>query len=137
MTPRYPQKRRLRTLIVRWLLGCVAAGALIGSGIAYAGHAHADTASPVACHTDNWGLLGSQRRTLCDSAIRPDGSWMRGRVIWTPAHQVPLTCFSSGGNYISSTNCSGGYFAPESVQDNETYPVRPNTVLPDEPGHIS
>ncbi|WP_449560740.1 CDGP domain-containing protein [Mycolicibacterium mageritense] len=56
------------------------------------------------CESVPWGFLGSQVRTLCDGPMMADGSWMRARVIWVPAHQVPFTC--SYSRYSSS--CSGG-----------------------------
>jgi hypothetical protein len=92
--------------------------------------AHADAAG-AGCQTVLWGFLGSERRTLCDGPIRPDGSWTRERAVWTPAHYVPVTC--SGYYYIS---CSGGYAVSQSIDSDETYPVTPDTVLPDEPGHL-
>jgi hypothetical protein len=84
------------------------------------------------CESVPWGFLGGQTRTLCDGPMLADGSWMRARVVWVPAHQVPFTC--TYGSYSSS--CSGGYFVDESVVSVEKYPVRPETVLPDEPGYL-
>jgi hypothetical protein len=53
-----------------------------------------------------------------------------------PAHfEVPF-CLSGGSSRYSGTNCSGGYFINQRLVSNETYPVRPDTVLPDEPGHL-
>ena len=98
-------------------------------GFGCAGQAKAD---PVNCQTDLWGFFASQRRTICDTPIRADGSWTRDRVVWTPAHQVPFTC--SYGDYYSS--CSGGYFVEQSIDDTDEYPVTLDTVLPDEPGHL-
>ena len=84
------------------------------------------------CESLPWGFLGSQVRTLCDGPMLADGSWFRARVIWVPAHQVPFTC-----NYSRySSSCTGGYFVDESVVSAEKYPVRPETVLPDEPGYL-
>lgn len=94
------------------------------------GTAHAD-APATGCETVVWGFLASQRRTLCDGPIMPDGHWQRARVIWTPAHQVPLTCY---GQYV--VTCTGGYFVATSINKTEEYPVRPDNVLPDEPGHL-
>lgn len=90
------------------------------------------SAAPPGCDSVPWGFLGSQVRTLCDGPMLADGSWMRARVIWVPAHQVPFTC--TYGTFSSS--CSGGYFVDESVVSAEKYPVRPETVLPDEPGYL-
>ncbi|QBP29758.1 hypothetical protein SEA_TYPHA_103 [Mycobacterium phage Typha] len=80
------------------------------------------------CRTDLWGFLASQRRLICDGPIQPDGSWKRVRVIYTPAHRVPVSC----GRY----SCWGGYWVDQSIWSQESYPVRPETVLPDEPPHI-
>lgn len=107
-------------------------GALVAAGIAYAGEASAD---PAGCTTDLWGFLGSQRRTICDGPILPDGSWSRGRLFWIPAHQVPLRTSCSGTYYVSCTS-TGGYFQPYTEIGLETYWVTPDTVLPDEPGHL-
>ena len=84
------------------------------------------------CESVPWGFLGSQVRTLCDGPMLADGSWTRARVIWVRAHQVPFTC--SYSTYSSS--CSGGYFVDESVVSADKYPVRPDTVLPDQPGYL-
>lgn len=129
-------RRTMRRSTARRLLTCVAVGAVLGAaGIeACAPPAHADTI--VGCKTDLWGFLASQRRELCDGPIHADGSWLRRRVIFVPAHQVPLSCFTSGGPYFASTNCSGGYYQPYSEVDRETYAVTPATVLGDEPGHL-
>lgn len=125
----------MRPRVLRRRVAVAAAGiVLAGTGIGWgAGLAKAD---PPNCDTVLWGFLGSQRRTVCDGPLRADGSWQRARVIWTPAHEVPLSCFTSGGTYFSSTSCSGGYFVNETVNDTDKYPVTPDTVLPDEPGHL-
>jgi hypothetical protein len=93
--------------------------------------AKADPGAP-DCETIPWGFLGSQARTICDGPVLNDGSWQRARVIWVPAHQVPLICTHSS----YSSYCSGGYFVDAKVVDTDRYPVNPNTVLPDEPGHL-
>ena len=64
--------------------------------------------------------------------MQPDGSWTRFRMVWVPAHFVPVTC--SSGTYYSS--CSGGYQVGDSINAKETYPVQADTVLPDEPGWL-
>jgi hypothetical protein len=100
----------------------------------FAGGAHADS----TCQTEPFGFLGSQRRTLCDGPITSDGSWSRERTIWLPAQYSTPSCISSGrGGYSSRASCLGGYLIPERMISNETYPVRPDTVLPDEPGHLN
>src|SRR6185437_8707237 len=42
----------------------------------------------------------------------------------------------SGRSYSSYSSCTSGYMVNERLISNETYPVRPETVLPDEPGHL-
>jgi hypothetical protein len=127
-----------------------AAGALLATsisatavGLAATTHANTDAlvpdfASPTQagaiCKTEPWGFLGSQRRTLCDGPISSDGSWRRERTIWVPAHRTSSYC--SGSWRDSYSYCSGGYFVDQHMVSNETYPVRPDTVLPDEPGHL-
>lgn len=98
-------------------------------------HAEPDPDLGPNCDTVPWGFLGSQRRTVCDGPLRPDGSWERKRSIWTPAHQVPSTTDCYGSSYISCTTY-GGYFVDMKINDQDTYPVTPDTVLPDEPGHL-
>lgn len=120
---------------VRRLLALVAAGfVLAATGALWAGEARADTLS--GCETVPWGFLGSSQRSVCDGALRADGSWLRAREFWTPAHNVPLTTYCSGGIYYSSCSTSGGYFQPRTSKGVETYVVTPDTVLPDEPGHL-
>lgn len=88
-------------------------------------------ALPANCQQVLWGFLGSQTRSICDGPIRADGSWMRSRVVFTPAHYVPITC--SGYSYIS---CYGGYYQNYVETDNELYRVDPSNVLGDEPPHL-
>lgn len=117
---------------VRGALAAAAVGAAIAASIGHAPTAHADD----NCQVDLWGFLFSQRRTICDGPVFADGSWNRLRIVWIPAHQVPLSCSTYGGSYSSHTTCSGGYFQPYTELDNEIYPVTPETVLQDEPGHL-
>lgn len=97
-----------------------------------AGTPHADGDVEPGCESIRWGFLGSQTRTICDGPMMADGSWIRYRMIWIPAHQVPFR--TSCGTYSCTT--SGGYWADEQVFSKEKYPVRPETVLPDEPGWL-
>ena len=127
----------------RSMAGALLATAITATGVGLAATSQADTpdfATPAradaACKTEPWGFLGSQRRTLCDGPISKDGSWSRERTIWVPAHQTMYSCLNSPGRSYSSTNCSGGYWVDQRLVSNETYPVRPDTVLPDEPGHL-
>lgn len=115
----------MRRLLALSTFGAVLAGASLGTGIARA---------DANCETIHWPALFNwgQVRTICDNPIAADGSWVRGRMIWTPAHQVPFTC--SGGYYYSS--CSGGYFVGDTIAEETAYPVTADTVLPNEPGYL-
>lgn len=111
----------------RIVVGTLSAAVLAATGLGWATVAKADP----GCQTALWGFLGSQRRAICDGPLRPDGSWLRARVIFTPAHNIPVFC--SGSYFIS---CSGGGWVDTTITDQESYPVTPDTVLPDEPGHL-
>jgi hypothetical protein len=130
----------------RGMAGALLATAITATAVGFAAASHADDAPPAPnvggpahagsiCKTEPWGFVGSQRRTLCDGPISSDGSWTRERTIWTPAHRTMSTCSST--SYSSYTSCYGGYWVDQTLVSNETYPVRPDTVLPDEPGHLS
>jgi hypothetical protein len=130
----------------RSLAGALLASAITATAIGLAATSHADFGDPppdfgssarpeAHCKTEPFGFLGSQRRTLCDGPISRDGSWSRERTIWVPAHRVPETC-TSGGAHDSFSFCYGGNWVDQRLVSNETYPVRPETVLPDEPGHV-
>lgn len=86
----------------------------------------------IGCEQIRWGFLGSQRRTICDGPRQADGSWLRARVVWTPAHYVPIS--SSCSRYSCSS--WGGYYVDDTLQAKETYIVTDATVLPDEPGWL-
>jgi hypothetical protein len=132
----------------RSMAGALLAMAFAATGIGFAATSYADDGAPTPnlagsthadaiCKTEPFGFLGSQRRTLCDRPISSGGSWSRERTIWIPAHRTSLSCSTSGAGWHSSySSCSGGHFVPERLISNETYPVRPDTVLPDEPGHL-
>lgn len=121
--------------MLRRILAAIGVGAFVGAGIVSMPAARADDV--VGCQTDGWGFLGlTQKRELCDGPIHPDGSWLRRRVVYTPAHQVPLRTNCYGYSYISCTT-TGGYYQPYSESDHETYPVTADTVLADEPGHLN
>lgn len=103
--------------------------AVLAAGLVAAAPAQA---IPPNCQSQYWlygGLFGrGTQRVLCDGPIQPDGSWLRARAFYASPGVV--------------TNC-GTYscysrFLPELNFDNtgETYVVTPDTVLPDEPGHI-
>lgn len=91
---------------------------------------------PPNCQQVPWGFLGSQRRAICDGPIRPDGSWMRRRVEGVPAHYQNASSSCSGGAYYSNCTYYPGGWVAEYDTDDETYVVTPDTVLPDEPGHL-
>lgn len=136
-------------LLRRNVAGALLATAFASTGIGLAATAYADDGAPAPstdaaaaapapganCKTDLWGPLGSWRRTLCDGPISHDGSWSRDRTIWVPAHRQLPICISSGGRYHSST-CYGGDWIDQHEVSRETCPVRPETVLSDEPGHL-
>ncbi|OQZ89348.1 hypothetical protein BST11_17970 [Mycobacterium alsense] len=99
-------------------------------------HAATANAEPPNCQISPWGFLGSQRREICDGPIQPDGSWMRHRVIGIPAHyENPSSSCFGGDGYSNCTFYPGGWVSDQ-IADDETYPVNPGTVLPDEPGHL-
>lgn len=97
--------------------------------------AHADPGVPANCQLIPWGFFGSKQRAICDGAVASDGSWVRRRVVATPEHYVPMTTSCYGSSYVSCTTY-GGYVVPFTVNDDETYTVTADTVLPDEPGHL-
>lgn len=84
------------------------------------------------CESVPWGFLGSQTRSICDGPMMADGSWMRYRMVWVPAHQVPVR--TSCSSYSCTT--SGGYWQNEQVFEKVKYPVRPETVVAGEPGWL-
>ena len=100
---------------------------ILGAALAFSIPPKAKADDGIGCQTVLWGFLGSQRRTICDGPIQADGSWMRVRAIWWPERWVPVSC--------SRYSCWGGYWIEEGG-NREVYPVRPETVLPDEPGHL-
>ena len=97
------------------------------------------SASPVPDHSNcdvvPWGFLGSQRRVLCDGPMQENG-WVRRRLEFVPEHYAPATtnCYSSTFNSYCYSY-PGGWIDTK-ITDDETYWVSPDTVLPDEPGHL-
>lgn len=85
------------------------------------------------CQDDRWGFLGTQTRSICDGPLQADGSWVRFRMVWVPAHQVPISTYCSS----YSCNTSGGYWQDEQVFEKVKYPVTPDTVVAGEPGWLS
>lgn len=121
-----------------------AAATLIPTGASAVGHADpGPTPGPaIGCETINWGAFGMQRRKICDGPQQPDGTWQRTRTIYSPALHLGSPCLHSstypdGDDTMvnSLTDCSPHDY-PESVSNQESYPVAPNTVLPDEPGWL-
>jgi len=108
----------------------IAGAASVAVAISCAPIANADVQP--GCESVPWGFLGSQTRSICDGPILADGSWVRYRMVWVPAHQVPVSTYC--GTYSCST--SGGYYVNEQIVSKEKYPVRPETVLPNEPGWL-
>jgi hypothetical protein len=133
----------------RTIAGALLVMGLTGAAVSLAATGHADDGAPTpdvagvvhagpACKTDPFGPFGEWRRTLCDGPVASDSSWSRERTIWVPAHYSTPICTrrSSGSSYSSYNDCYGGYMVNERLVGNETYPVRPDTVLSDEPGHL-
>ncbi|ASR85275.1 hypothetical protein I5H06_gp29 [Mycobacterium phage SirPhilip] len=112
-------------------LGAVAAAA----SLALAPVSQAEGYDP-GCKEDLWGFLGSSRRLICDGPIQPDGSWMRSREFYIPAHRVPLRTTCSGRYSVTCTT-TGGYFQEEVSDGIEVYRVTPETKLGDEPDHLA
>jgi hypothetical protein len=125
------------SMYTRTIFIAASATSLLVAGMAsVAIHAPAAKAEPPNCQTSPWGFLGSQRREICDGPVQPDGSWMRHRVIGIPAHyeNPSSSCYGDEG-YSNCTFYPGGW-VDDQISDDETYPVNPDTVLPDEPGHL-
>jgi hypothetical protein len=137
---------QIQHILRRGIAGALLATAISATAVGLAAASHADfgdqtpdfahsARADAICKTEPWGFLGSQRRTLCDGPVAKDGSWTRERTIWMPAHRTIQSC-----NYRSDSRsfsfCGGGYWVDQKLISNETYPVRPETVLPDEPGHV-
>jgi hypothetical protein len=97
-------------------------------------------AQPGNCFTDKVrrGFLGLTQltRTMCDEPILPDGSWMRHRVIGIPEHYQNAHSSCTSSTYSSDCTFYPAGWVAEQVSEEDYYSVRPETVLPDEPGHI-
>jgi hypothetical protein len=119
----------------RLIAGAGMALILSGAGI---GSAPVSIAGRIGnCQSDPWGFLGlTKERGICDGPILPDGSWMRHRVIGRPGYWVDPGSDCYSGYYSSHCSYHDGYWVPERDDADETYSVRPETVLPDEPGHL-
>ena len=90
---------------------------------------------PSNCVQQYWlygGLFGrGTTRTICDGPVQADGSWTRIREFYDGRRYIPMRC--SFGTYSGS--CYGGYWLDE-FDKIDKYVVTPDTILPDEPGHI-
>lgn len=118
------------------LLGAVAvAGALTTGALVAPPAASADTLSGCETIRGIWLFKGTAR-SICDGERRPDGSWLRAREFWTPAHYVSGRSFCSGGAYYSSCTYTPGYWQDRTSSGVETYVVFDSNVLPDEPPHL-
>jgi len=119
---------------IRGLLLMTAAGAMASAAILAPAPANADP--NIGCETVFWWTLGSTQRTICDTPRDADGTWMRYREFWTPAHAVPLTTRCSGGAYSTTCTSSGGYWQPQTSKGIESYPVNDGNVVSGEPGWL-
>lgn len=123
--------------------GLAAATALIALGSPAVVNADPSPGPTTGCETVHWGIFGSDRRQICDGPQQPDGTWQRTRTMYTPARNEPLRCHDDGltgsdGQLLGdgSFTCTGGYPVPQTTQNQQSYVVAPNTVLPDEPGWL-
>lgn len=103
-------------------------------GMTPAPEARADTVTGCEVISGFWFMKGT-KRSICDGALRPDGSWLRAREFWTPAYYKPIRTSCYGSYYVSCTT-TGGYWVDRSSDGVETYVVYPDNVLPDEPPHL-
>jgi hypothetical protein len=109
-------------------------GTVIGATTIHAPAARADV--PANCESRPWGFLGSENRFICDEPIRADGSWKRLRVIGVPRHYQNATSRCSSGRYDSYCTYYPGGWVDDKISSLDSYDVRVDTVLPDEPGHM-
>lgn len=109
--------------------------AIAAAAFATAPPANADEVSNCQTIQGFWLFKGTAR-TICDGVRRPDGSWLRAREFWTPAHWVNGRSSCYGGYSYSSCTYSPGYWQERMSSGAETYIVFDSNVLPDEPGHL-
>ena len=117
-----------KALVVAGLGAAIALGSLVGAG----------TASALApnCQSQPWGFLGSQTRQICDSPIRPDGSWTRERIIGRAGYYQNAHSSCSYGTYSGGCTYYPAGWVDEYHSSEDVYIVFPYNVLPDEPGHL-
>jgi len=108
-------------------------GTILASLIAWLWVAAGARADTPGCESQFWmiGLRGATR-TICDGPIQADGSWQRSRQFYARAFTSAgfSTCYGYG-------ICT--FTLPREIpalDRSEVYRVTPQTVLPDEPGHI-
>lgn len=121
--------------VTRLLAAMAASGVLAFTGTLWATTARADV--PLDCQTTTgFWLFHGTARTLCDGPVQADGSWTRWREFFTPAHTTSASSYCSGGAYYSSCTFTPARYVERASNGIEQYVVFPDTVLPDEPGHI-
>lgn len=119
----------------RLLLASTATGAVLAATVLGSPPANADAVS--GCEDTVWFMpFQSTRRAICDGVKRPDGSWLRVRVHYTPAHYVPRRFSCTSSRYSSSCTETGGYTVAYREASSETYVVFDDNVLPTEPAHL-
>ncbi|WDE67681.1 transmembrane protein [Mycobacterium phage RitVan] len=133
--PAEPRRGASARTVIRALLAMASGAVLVAMFVLWLAPAvKADTPD---CLTQFWLIpFQSNTRTICDGPIQPDGSWQRAREFWSPAYTAPARSSCSGGYRYSSCTYYPERFVPRKSAGVEVYPVRPETVLPDEPGHI-
>jgi len=110
-----------------------AAAALAAAFIAAGCTAPVAGATPENCTEQFWRYgLRAATRIICDSPITADGSWTRGRAFTAPGYVADgiSVCYSA----VFCTFTPAREVAALDVR--EYYRVTPETVLPNEPGHI-
>jgi hypothetical protein len=121
-----------KTLAVSFLMA-------IGAAVGAPGVAVADQFGP-NCVTENvpggFLNLGTRTRTICDTPLRPDGSWGRTRTFWIPAHHVSAQSDCTSGSYSSHCTYTEAHDVDDTITQQDKYDVFPYNVLPDEPGHV-
>lgn len=119
----------------RLLLAGTAIGAMLAATVIASPPANADVVS--GCEDTVWLMpFQSTRRAICDGVRRPDGSWLRARVHYTPTHYVPRRVNCTSSRYSSSCTETGGYWVDYREASSDTYIVFDYNVLPTEPGHL-
>ncbi|QGJ88315.1 hypothetical protein SEA_DREAMTEAM1_35 [Mycobacterium phage DreamTeam1] len=88
------------------------------------------------CENIRWGFLGGERRTICDSAKRPDGSWDRRRMIWSPSYVKPARTTCSGSYSVTCTHYERREVDAQ-FGEVEQYVVTDDNVPQGEPGWLA